>query len=334
MRITKIDRKQNLIELIPETPEDLLHLERFIEEHDIVAGIASRKEKSEESKAVRKTFFAELEVLSKQYEPTKQVLRVTGKILHASIETALHASQSLAIELNKKVRIKKQKLYEWQIERIKSSAKKLAIAFILLDDENALIGMLSESNYKILYEIHSPKQSKEFASEEWKKQYYTNIMKALENLQAEAFIVAGPGFWKDELVELLEEKKAKVLKCSASSATRSAIKELLKSTLLKKLASDARLILEHELLEELLKEIARDGLVAYASDAELAVLSGAASKLLVSENFLAENREKAIQLIELAEQSKAKVYIFGSEASKQLDALGGIACFLRFRIQR
>ena len=49
MRVLKIDEVENFLHLVPEIEDDLWHLERIIEKHDLVSGLSDRKIKPKEA---------------------------------------------------------------------------------------------------------------------------------------------------------------------------------------------------------------------------------------------------------------------------------------------
>ena len=69
MRILKIDGKENLLQVVPEIEDDLWHLERIIEKHDIVSGSADRKIKPKEAgeKPIRIKLSVSLDVESVEF---------------------------------------------------------------------------------------------------------------------------------------------------------------------------------------------------------------------------------------------------------------------------
>ena len=88
----------------------------------------------------------------------------------------------------------------------------------------------------------------------------------------------------------------------------------------------------HKILEEIGKD---SGLVAYGpKDVETAVNTGAVDKLLVCNNVFLKDRNKIEGLMNTVKSTGGDIHIVNheSEAGKQLNSLGGMAAFLRFRI--
>jgi len=89
------------------------------------------------------------------------------------------------------------------------------------------------------------------------------------------------------------------------------------------------------MVERVLEEIAKEGPVAYGpKEVEEAVRSGAVETLLVLDPLL---REKDLEaMMNAVESSRGKVMVVSEhhEAGKKLEALGGMAALLRFRLQQ
>ena len=64
MKILKVDRKENYIEIVPENLDDFWHLEKVIEKGDIVSGSTTRKIKGKEEGAAtrRERLYIEIQV--------------------------------------------------------------------------------------------------------------------------------------------------------------------------------------------------------------------------------------------------------------------------------
>ncbi|MCD6478899.1 MAG: mRNA surveillance protein pelota [Candidatus Diapherotrites archaeon] len=326
---------------MPETEDDLWHLSKIIEKGDIVSGITSRKEKGKEGSAtIRKTFLVELEVEKSTFDRFGKALRVSGKIIGGSASDLPFGSmQVIEIEPNKKYKIVKKALMKHHIERLKKAknASRQEILLVVLDDEHATVALLRDFRYEIRAEIRSAKSGKIFEAEQWRKEYFGNIAKKILDYSIGNVIVAGPGFVKNEFAEFLREKgfKGKVFVEGISTTGLTGINELIKGPAIAKIAREAQIVEESNLIEKLLGEIAKDGLAIYGiAEVKKASESGAIETLLVLDKLLVEKREEIAEIIETSEKAQAKVHIFNSEyePGKKLESLGGIAALLRYRL--
>ena len=211
MKIIKIDKKENEIQCIPETPEDLWHLEKIISKKDIVFGVVDRKikPKNEGEKTQRIKLFVELEVEDTHFEEYSNELRVNGIILGGKPEEfiELKSHQNLEIGCGEKIRIKKENLTQWQIDRLKKaqqSSTNDALLCVLLDDEEAELAFINSYNISKKAIIKEKKGGKRYAQE--KSTYFDEILEKIITLQPKKIILAGPGFTKDNLKKFIEDK--------------------------------------------------------------------------------------------------------------------------------
>ena len=103
---------------------------------------------------------------------------------------------------------------------------------------------------------------------------------------------------------------------------------------------ESRIVEEMSLVEDLLKEIMKDGLAKYGLDeVDNAVNLGAVKTLLITDSFIRKTREdnafeRIENLLKKVESMKGKVIIisFEHDGGKKLDGLGGIAALLRYKL--
>jgi len=345
MRILKLDEKNKFISVLPETLDDLWHLEKIIEPNDIVKAITSRKIKAEEGrKAIRENIFVELQVEKTELQEFSSLLRISGIILGGkpSELIELKAHQNIEISLGQKLDLIKNEWKQFQVERLKKAeadSKKKPFLLLVLDDESALIAFLKEFKLEQKVEIKSRKSGKQFQDNSWKNKYFNEIYLKLSELSPEKIIIAGPGFIKEEFNDFLKEKnfKGKVFLESISSTGITGINELLKGKGIQRIIKDLELIKDTELIELLFKELAQNSALAEygLKEIENAVNFRAIKQLLLTDSFLLKNREKAESLMLAVEQMNGLIHIIPieSDAGKKLESLGGIAALLRFRIK-
>ena len=91
---------------------------------------------------------------------------------------------------------------------------------------------------------------------------------------------------------------------------------------------------EMKLVDEVMVEIAKDGKVAYgAKEVKQAIDAAAVEKLLITDVKVYNNKDTEL-LMKTVEEKGGKVFIINSEnqAGQKLDALGGLAAILRYKI--
>ena len=110
MKILKIDELHGFLELIPETLDDLWHLEKIIDANDHIFAKTSRKIKGEEGKETERiTMYLELEVEKSSFEKFNEALKIQGIIISGKPEeyVEVKSHHSLSIGLGELVKVKK-----------------------------------------------------------------------------------------------------------------------------------------------------------------------------------------------------------------------------------
>ncbi|QYZ77991.1 mRNA surveillance protein pelota [Methanofollis formosanus] len=150
-------------------------------------------------------------------------------------------------------------------------------------------------------------------------------------------VVAGPGFVKDDFVKFLKAKDAdlgeRVVTVETRRTGRGAVQDVIGQGVLERLVGDLQLSREVTRMEEVLRRIGSGDPVAYGrAEVADAVNFGAVEEVLVLDEDL--RKPWVNRLLETAEQMNAKVVVLSSEfePGQQLEALGGVAALLRFKI--
>ena len=344
MKILKVDRKENYIEIVPENLDDFWHLEKVIEKGDIVSGSTTRKIKGKEEGAAtrRERLYIEIQVENVEYHKFSGQLRVNGIILGGKPEALieLKAHHALEVELNEKLKVRKQKLKEYQIERLekaKAATHREKVLIVIMDDEAADFAFLKDFGVEFKLRIGAEKAGKRYKSEEAEKKFFAEVLKKIHELNAKKIVIAGPGFTKENFKKYLEEKsiELKAFYLGINSVGATGFNELIKSGLLNKVTAEMEMMKESKLVQEFMAELGKNsGLTEYGfEEVNKAVDLGAVAKLLVAESKLQEEREKAEELMDKAEGMKAEVHIIADEheAGKTLSGFGGIVALLRYR---
>ena len=343
MKVLKIDRKENFVEVIPHNFDDLWVLEQFLQKGDIVFGSSTRSFKPKDSKeTVRKKVFVELEVEKAEFHKFSGSLKVLGIILSGRPEefVELKAHHSLEIELNEKLKVKKKDISEFQLGMLQKAEKATLqpkLLVIVMDDEEATIAELKGFGFEVKAKILAQRQGKQFAEQQESK-YFAEVLKKIQESCLQNVLVAGIGFALDDFKKFLKEKSPE-LKASfeiVNSVGVTGLNELLKRGLALKALQESEAAREALLMEEFLKELGKNtGLTAYGvKEVENAVKARAVKELLVSQKAFLENRSLLEPLMLAAEKANASVHIFMSEgtALEQLEGFGGLAALLRYKM--
>ncbi len=344
MKKLKIDKKNNVIELIPENIDDLWYLERILEKGDLVSGSSERKIKSEEGRKAQKiVIWTEIEAEKIEFHENYQNLRVSGPMKAMKPEEFFEsdAFHSLEFGLKDKIKIKKKKIKEYQINTIEKAVKNSGrnqMLLIVMDDEEATIAEASEKGIKTKTVIKSGKQGKRFKQEKGKEnKYFEEITQKIQSEKKEKIIIAGPGFTKNEYKKFLENKNIKfnAIFESINSVGKTGLNELIKKGIIEKILHESMLIKENKKMEEIIKEAGKkNSLIEYGEkEIKKHAEKGTIEELIISDKKFFQEREKTQEIIEKVEEFKGKIMIFSSEheAGEYLNGFGGIIAILRFR---
>lgn len=345
MRILKIDRKNNCFSVIPESLDDLWHLERVVQPGDLVSGKSERKIKPKEegSKVRKENIFVQIKVEKAEFHEATSMLRIAGIIVAGKPEefVELKTHHSLEVSPGRKIEVKKEKLKNYEVERLekakKASFREKLIA-VILDDEQAELALIKDFGFEHKGKIHAMKAGKRYKEGEKNNRYFDEIMKKVREIGAEKVIFAGPGFTKNNLQKYLENsgEKANIFFESTNSVGITGLNELIRSSKLEKIAKELQLSKEIVLVERVFEEIGKDsGLGCYGiEEINKAIEAGAVEELIVSEKLLFDKRAEIEEIMEKAEQMQGKVHVVGAkhEAGKKLIGIGGIAALLRYKL--
>lgn len=341
MKITHIDKKTGELKLQTDNLDDLWHLERVLSPGDLAEARSYRTYKvgtKEEKKAVT----VRIEIERIEFAKSQNRLRLLGKIISGHPEEYIQLGRYHTIEVDENSRLKIIKHWKsYQIKRLKDAekeSKKPQIRIIVLDDEKAVTATLRAYGVEYGPEFHSSGSKKDEKHEQKEKEYFGQIIAEIER-HSERYILAGPGFTRDNLKKFISQKNPELLKRitfdSCSYAERSGVNELLNRGTVQKIIGEARFETEMKLMEDLIIHIHKDdNLAVYGiKETEQAAQASAIEKLLVLDEYLRTSKQ-AEAVVELADKNKADVVIFSSEgdAGAKLKGFGKIAAILRFKL--
>jgi len=346
MKVLSKNLKLGEMNLLVESSDDLWHLYSVIGKNDRVRAKTSRKIKiGEEGDSVKKTMALTLSV--EKAELSGDTLRVSGLVIDGPEDVPRQSHHSISLCQGDSVQIAKSSWLDFELKRIESAVNELKTNFLLVvfDREDAVFALMRASSYHILSKIHGDVAKKRVQSK-IQGNFFDVIVKQIksydERYSFDAVVIGSPSFWKTELSKFISDSKLKkkVFFAVVSGADESSLYELLKREEVKSILSKQRAHFEILLVNDVLKEIAKGGLVAYGrTEVDLAVNSGAVLSLLVTDSLISSFKEDNSysfleNLFRLTEKNSGKIVIVSSkhEGGSKLDGLGGIAALLRFRL--
>ncbi|HZX20274.1 MAG TPA: mRNA surveillance protein pelota [archaeon] len=343
MNILKVDRRNSFFEIVPDNFDDLWHLEKLIEKGDLVSGSSERKIKGkhEGDKAVKEKIFVELEVEKTEFHEATNQLRILGLVTQAKpIELVeLRSHHALEAQIGEKIKVQKKELKNYQIERLERAKKasgREKLLIIVMDDEQADLAFLKDTGLDVKAKLNAKKQGKMFESKEKEKPYFEELLKTITDMNAEKIVIAGPGFEKQNFEKYLKNKNTKIKPSfeATNSVGITGLNELVKSGKIDKLIEGYHSAEESKAVEKILEGIS-SGLSAIGfEETKKAAQQGAVEKLVVLEKMLSEKRSETEEIIDQAEQLKAKTIFVNSksDAGQKLEGLGGISAVLRYSL--
>ncbi len=332
------------IALLPESLDDLWHLKYLVEKGDLVFTLTFRKvesatDKLRPEKTERKPMRLGVRVTSVEFHKFANRLRISGVIESGQDVGCYH---TLNVEPMRDVSIVKRWRQD-QLDRIKKAVEESSspeVAILTIESGEAHIGVLRQYGIEEISTVRQGAGKMEGGSQ---AEFFGEVYGQLTNTGAQNYIVAGPGFIKEDFIYFATQKDKdfakKTVVENVMSVGISGFQEVLRRGALDRLVKDAHIAKEARLIEELMKEIATDRKAAYGWDeVKKAEEWGAIDTLLIADETLRHEREQGDdidQILTRVDQSDGHVVVFSTEfePGQRLEKLGGIAALLRFKIE-
>ncbi|MDY6776215.1 MAG: mRNA surveillance protein pelota [Halobacteria archaeon] len=334
------------VTLVPETLDDLWHLKYIVEDGDVVSGLTERRiervdETTRADTGTRETMHVDLRVEDVEFHRFSNRLRVSGVIESCGKEREIGSHHTLNVEINKEMEITKT----WkpdQLQRLEEAEETVEsdVVVVTVEEGEAHIHTVEEYGIEERTTVTSTTGKGEDARP--RQELFGELLSALKTTaaDADAVILAGPGFTKKDALDYIEENAPsiaeKIVTEDVASVGARGVHEVLKRGTVEKVAEEARISRESRLIDELMERISTDGAAAYGLDeVEKAVDYGAVETLLVVDEALRDRRDEIDPLIRQTEQKGGDVTVFSSDfdPGKRLDSLGGIAALLRYKLR-
>lgn len=336
------------ISLTPESLDDLWHLKYVVEPGDTVFSLTFRavdsiSDKIRPDKVEKKLVRLGVCVESVEFHKFSNRLRIKGTIV-SDLDTG--AYHTLNIEPYTELSVVKR----WkpdQIERIREAieaAKRPEVEIVTIEEGEAAIGYLRQYGIEEVARVRQASSGKREGTDA-RSEFFGEVAQQLKYAdRVQTFVIAGPGFIKDDFVRFLKNNNpdvaAKVVVEDVSSIGSSGFQEVLRRGAIQRVVEETRITREAQLIEALLAGIAKDdGRVAYGYDhVRRAVDYGAVETLMIADEVLRGYRERGAAHVEAlmrsVEHSRGRVVVFSTEfePGQRLEKLGGIAALLRFPV--
>ncbi|WII07374.1 mRNA surveillance protein pelota [Methanomassiliicoccales archaeon LGM-RCC1] len=345
MRVLGEDASNESVKLQVETDEDLWHLYNIIEVGDLVTASTTRREekaadklRAEKMEKKRMTLGIRIEKI--EFSEDDLRLKLLGIIETGPQDIGQH--HTLIFENGDSMTIQKKKWRATQLDRVKKAvteSKKPRIVFVSLDQDEATIAILRQYGLKEIATVRSGRSGKQYEEKPSVDGYHGEIHSKLKFIIEPnmPLVLLGPGFEKETLADGLKkidpEMYKKVYVYHTGQSGMVGINELMKAGMGADVLRESAVGSEIEAVEQLMTEIAKDGLGTYGPNEVMnAAMSGAVDKLLILDSKVRE--QDLDDIVRAVESQKGSVIIISSQhdGGKELAALGGMGAILRYKV--
>ncbi|MEM2636794.1 MAG: mRNA surveillance protein pelota [Candidatus Korarchaeota archaeon] len=336
--------EKNIMEVVPESLNDLWVLYNVIKRGDTVSGKTVRRVGKEDGKGgERLPMYLKVKVEKTEFYEFANRLRVLGRIIEGPEDKVkLNAYHTLNVEIGREIAIEKEYWDEYMLRFIEKAKKETAtplLGVVAVDREEATVALVSLRKVQELAYIRSGLPGKIFAEKGDVGRYFSKILEVLkESLAPEtAVVVGGPGDMKKELADFLRDHGYLHVEIEdASSATISGVYEILRRGAHSKVIAEIRAAKELALVDEVFIRIAKSQKnVTYSiPSVRYSAEVGAVETLLVTDVLFREHYDEICDILKNVENTNGTIEIISSEheGGERLSAIGGIAALLRYNI--
>ena len=346
------------VSLVPESLDDLWHLQYVLEPGDLVAGDTTRRiqrddDKMRDTGGQREHMHVTIEVDTVEFAKFANRLRVGGEIIDASREDQLGFHHTINVEERDEITVTKRFKPD-QMDRLEEAAEATDVpdvAIATVEEGEAHIHTVAQYGTDEYGSFTGTTGKGEYARS--RDELFGDLTAALGRMDVDAIILAGPGFTKRDALDFIEDESPelaeKITTVDTSAVGDRGVHEVLKRGAVEDVQQETRIAEEAELIDELMRRIGEGAKAAYGpGEVAKAADFGAVETLIVLDERLRkergavtedeEGREWDVDVNEIVtnvEQQGGDVTVFSSDFApgEQLANLGGIAALLRYRME-
>ena len=328
------------IRLLPESIDDLWHLQHVIAPNDLVfattlRSVESASDKIRPEKVEKRPVRLGVRVDKVEFSIHGIRLRISGLIEHG-IDVGSH--HTFNVETGYEISV----IRRWRrvdLDRIDRAVKASVYGVIhILTIEEGEAELFRLRQYGPESVVTVTMGSGKGAEVNTRQAFFDQLLSLCANVTG-PLVIAGPGFVKDDFVKYMKGKDSalagRALIVETRRIGRGAVQDVVGLGAIDKLVGDLQLSREVKLMDEVLMRISQDGAVAYGiRDVADAIDYGATEQVLLTDTLL--RNATVTRLVEKAEGIRASIVVLSSsfEPGERLDALGGIAALLRYKISK
>ncbi len=334
----ELKRLYGEIKLFPETLDDLWHLHHLIAPGDLVFATTFRSvetatDKIRPEKAEKRPVRLGIRVEKVEFHHHANRLRISG-VIESGVDIGSH--HTLNLEPGYEMSVIKQ----WRpvdLKRIERAVRASAcgvVHILSMEEGEAQVYRLRQFGPEWVTTVTTGRSKG--GETDARTAFFETTLRYLREITG-PLVIAGPGFIKDDFARFVRERVPDLGERTVVVETRrigqGAVQDVIGLGVLERLIGDLHLAREVQLMDEVLVRIVKGGAVAYGrDDVQKAVDYGAVEQVLVCDTML--RNEAVTGIVERAEHLNASVVVFSTEfePGKRLEALGGIAALLRYKI--
>ncbi|MFP4143027.1 MAG: mRNA surveillance protein pelota [Thermoplasmata archaeon] len=346
MKVLHQDKREGKIKVRIDNLDDLWHLKNIINPEDKVSAITYRREETQRDKirserGEKKRMRLDIEVEKVEFHEFTDRLRILGVIVEGPQDHGSYHTLNLT-EGDELTIIKEWKDHELDrlAEAVDRSEEPL-ITFVALEEEEATLAIMRQYGVKEMAHISPNRSGKMYDSEKMtREEFFEEIVKKLDTVidPGEPLVILGPGFTKEDFFEYCKRNHSELVKNAevvpAGEGGMTGVNEVIKKGKERETLDGQRMSYESEQVEELLKEIKRDGAYSYGMEnVKRAVKIGAVETLLILDTEVRDDEGE--ELMEKVEELGGEVIVISSthEGGEKLEALGEVGALLRYKIE-
>ncbi len=292
--------------LVPESLDDLWHLQYVVEPGDLVSGDTSRRIQRDDDRlrdtgGQREPMHVTLRVTDVEFAKFANRLRIGGEIVDCSREDQLGHHHTLNVESRTEIAVEKEFKPDQRqrIEDAVAASENPDVAVVTVEEGQAYVHTVAQYGVEEYASVSGPTGKGEYAQD--RSALFDRLVDTLGRLDVDAIVLAGPGFTKEDALDYVEREAPAIAESVTVVDTASVgdrgVHEVLKRGAVDDIQQETRVAREAEYIDELTDRIATDGAVAYGPDAVAqAVEFGAVERLLVLDDWLRDRRAAGADL--------------------------------------
>ena len=340
------------VTVVPDTIDDLWHLQYIIEPGDRVAGDTNRRiqrsdDQLRDTGGEREHLWVAVAVDTVEFHRFANRLRVGGEIVGCSREDQLGFHHTLNIEIHDEISLEKwfKPDQRERLDEAVAATEDPEVAVATVEEGEAKVYSVSQAGPSERATIRGTTGKGDFAGD--RSELFSELTALLNRLSVDSIVLAGPGFTKQDAYDYISENAPELAEqiqvVDTSAAGNRGVQEVLSRGVVEEARTTQRIGQESDLIEELMRLIGTGGPATYGADAVAqAAEYGAIERLLVVDERLRSERagdgDWSINIDTIMKQvdhQGGEVIVFSDEfdPGRQLAHLGGIAALLRYRIE-